>query len=476
MKFLKDKKFSTKVGFYFVGIIFACFCVTVGVRAFQIKKNNQISLLTQEESQNLEKIKKELYPEQFEILKNLPYKTNEVKLDVKAESAILVNVSNGNVVYQKNADQIIPPASMTKIAVMYVVGKRLEEKNISLDETVPLSKNCWACNMPPHSSLMFLGKNQIVTLRELLTGLSVCSGNDASYAIAEYLYGSMESFVVQMNYEMQNLGLEKTKFVETSGYSEVNQTTAREMAKLCTEYIRRFPKFVKEFHSVLDFTYPKEKNLAPQDRNKSRVQDFSNGIPESITMPITQKNTNPLLGKLDGCDGLKTGYIEESGYNLALTVVRNGMRFLSVTMKGPGTNVQEGQAGRVHDGNEIMEWAFKTFTEYKNPYVLRNYSIPLVKAKETRVLLTPAFSPKSLLVPSYMLKESSDPLAEVKTDVEFPTYISGKTKAGTIYGKIVYSVKGVVLQEIPLMCDRNIQKANIFIRLADSVAQFVLML
>lgn len=475
MKFLKDKSIQVKVSVFTVGIIFAVFLFTVAIRAVQIKKNNSFEPLSQNQAETLEAIKKSSYPEQYKTLKKLPYNTTDVKLNVKAESAILVNTNTGNIVYEKNADQVIPPASLTKIAVMFVVGKEIESGKVSLDDIVPLSESSWACNMMPHSSLMFLGKNQIVTLRELLTGLSVCSGNDASYAIAEYISGGMEEFLDRMNFEVKNLGLEKTHFVEASGYSEENTTTAREMAVLCTEYILRFPHFIKEFHSVLDFSYPKEHNLAPEDKNKARSQDFSNGIPQNITMQITQKNTNPLLLELEGCDGLKTGFIEESGYNLALTVIRNGMRFLSVTLKGPGKNLIEGQEGRKADGKEIMEWAFKTFVEYKNPYILRDYSIPLVKAKQTRSILTPAYKPKALLVPFYMIKESPDPLSEIKTDVEFPKYISGKVEAGTEFGKIIYSVNGIILEEIPLIADRTIEKSNFFISIADSLAQFSLL-
>ena len=135
----------------------------------------------------------------------------------------------------------------------------------------------------------------------------------------------------------------------------------------------------------------------------------------------------------------------------------------------------EGQEGRKADGKEIMEWAFKTFVEYKNPYILRDYSIPLVKAKRTRSILTPAYKPKALLVPFYMIKESPDPLSEIKTDVEFPKYISGKVEAGTEFGKIIYSVNGIILEEIPLIADRTIEKSNFFISIADSLAQFSLL-
>ena len=136
---------------------------------------------------------------------------------------------------------------------------------------------------------MFLGKGQNVTLEELLLGLSICSGNDAAYALAYITCGSMETFVERMNQVAENLGLQNTHFVESSGYSENNTTTAKEMAAFCRIYIKNHPESIKRFHSVLDFTYPKKHNLA--DGDVIQAQDFSKGIPEHITMPVTQKNT-----------------------------------------------------------------------------------------------------------------------------------------------------------------------------------------
>lgn len=481
MKKFKDLKFPVKAGILTAGLIFGAYLITVGVRGCEIRKNNEVTPLTQEQQGHLENLLKTGWPEKYQILTKLPYNVKPVELDVKAKAAIVLDAANGNVIWEKNADTIIPPASMTKIAVMYVIGQEIEKGTCTLDDVVPLPPQCWACNMPPHSSLMFLGKNQKVTLRELMTGLAVCSGNDASYAIAYYLYGGIEPFIEKMNAEVKKLGLTKTHFIETSGYSEKNITTAREMAALSREYIRRFPSFVKEFHSALDFSYPKESNLAPEDRGKPRAQDFSKGFPEHITMEITQKNTNPLLGKLSGCDGLKTGYIDESGYNLILTAVRENLRFLSVTMGGPGNSTKEGQAGRVHDGTEIMEWAFRTFAEYKNPYILRAYSIPLVKARETRALLVPAYKPEALLVPFSLIEKSPDPLSAIKTDVTIPPYLSGAVSEGETYGSIRYYVEtkegtSITLEEIPLVSDRNIKRAGFWIDAADSLAQFALLL
>lgn len=406
------------------------------------------------------------------ILKPLPYRTKPFSLDVRAESAICIDVLNGNIVYEKNADEVIPPASMTKLFLMYVVFEEIEKGNASLDDIVPLVPESWASNMPPHSSLMFLGKNQTVTLDELLTGLAVCSGNDASYAVAYYLSGGMEKFIEKMNRVASGLNLVNTHFVESSGYSEKNTTTAREMASFCREYLRRFPHSVK-YHSALSFSYPKEKNLAPEDKGKPRFQDFSEGIPDNITMQITQNNTNPLLSVLKGCDGLKTGYIDESGYNLALTCRRDGIRFLSVTMKGKGSTTSEGQQGRVRDGTEIMEWAFRTFREYKNPLVLRSYVIPVFNAEYPRINLVPAYVPECLLVPSSLAENPGRAEEEVSVDVEFPDFIKGNVVRGEVYGKIKYSLGGTLLETVPLVAERDLEKSCWLFSAADFIAEII---
>ena len=266
--------------------VFGSFFIFTGIRSAQFKKLTAVEPVPYE------------YNEKKELLQPLPYTLPELGINVGAESAILIDVSNGQIVYEKNADKLIPPASMTKLFAMYVVEQEVAAGRLHYNDIIPLPPECWACNMPPHSSLMFLGKGQIVTLEELLLGLSICSGNDAAYALAFAVCGSMEEFVERMNKVAAEAGLSHTHFVESSGYSEKNITTAREMAAFCRLYILEHPDSLKRFHSVPSFTYPKEKNMAPGDRYGA--QDWSNGLPEKITMGITQENTNPLLGRMAG--------------------------------------------------------------------------------------------------------------------------------------------------------------------------------
>ena len=441
-----------------LALLIICFCAYTASRAYDFKKTQNAQPLTSEENQALSELLNNQYPEEHKVLKRLPYNIGQSLLDIWAKSAILLDVSNGNILYEKNADAIIPPASMTKLFAMYVVEEEIAKGRFSYDQIIPLPAESWACNMPPHSSLMFLGKGQRVTMEELLLGLSICSGNDAAYALAYTVSGTMEAFVEQMNLVARELGLENTHFVESSGYSELNQTTAREMAEFAAIYLRRHPDSLHRFHSVLDFTYPKARNLAPGD--KPQAQDFSQGLPQKITMAITQENTNPLLGKLQGCDVLKTGYIDESGYNLALTAIRGETRFLSVTMGGPGNNAKEGQAGRVHDGTELMEWAFSNFADTSlevkvHPYLVRSFN-----ASEKMLRLVPAFTESTFTVPYVSGSNMTENLDSVRIEVQLPDYTWGSVEQGSVQGKIVISVADYILQEIPLVADRSLSKRN----------------
>lgn len=447
-----------------------------GVRSYKFANLTEAIPLSTDDSQVLSLLLKADYSDRNEILQNLPYNISIPALDVGAEAAILVDVTTGNILYEKNADKVIPPASMTKLFSLYVVEEEIEKGNISYDQIIPLPKESWACNMMPHSSLMFLGEGQIVTLEELLLGLSICSGNDAAYALAYTICNSMEEFVQKMNDVAAKYGLEHTHFVESSGYSELNTTTAREMAAFCRIYLKKYPESLERYHSVEEFTYPKEKNLAPGD--SLVAQDFSQGLPRHITMPITQKNTNPLLGtmrKLTGeptailCDGLKTGYIDESGYNLSLTAHNSTDRFLSVTMGGQGRNTMEGQRGRVHDGTVLMTWGFESFAAYKDFILPKNYFVKAYGTKEMAVNLVPAFDIDGVCVPFVTGNNVLESVKAVSISVDVPDQLSFEDGIimGQQFGSIKFRIGDAVLDEIPLVADRTVTKAGWPLSFAD---------
>lgn len=458
------KLLGLRIGIFFVTALLFCAVGLVAIRNSkfnQLKQADQISYL---EQVALRTVLESEYSEQYKIIHNLPYNYSNPDLSVLAKAAILIDVNSGDILYSKNADEIIPPASMTKLFAMYVVDREVAMGNLKYDQIIPIPEEALACNMPPHSSLMFLGEGQKVTLEELLLGLSICSGNDAAYALAYTICGTMEAFVERMNQVALDLGLKNTHFVESSGYSELNTTTPREMAEFCRVYLLEHPDSLKKFHGVKSFTYPKKQNMAPGDIYSA--QDWSNGLPRHITMGITQNNTNPLLGILKGCDGLKTGYIDESGYNLALTASRNGTRFLSVTMMGPGRSTSEGQQGRIQDGTTLMEYGFKNFADFTQVQAVTSYFVKDYGTKELAINAVPAYPVNAICMPYTDLGTNYE---NITVGIELPENIIGSVEKGQILGQVKYFYKDQLIQSIPLVADRTTTQENFLISFADKL-------
>lgn len=443
----------------FLPIIIIVSCIVLCCGAFFLYvdglKNPSYAEISQEELVAFQQVKNTLYPQY--IVSALPYPVTPANLTVHSGSAILIDAATGSILYEKNADAVIPPASMTKLVVMYVVFQEIATGRISLDDVVPLPPESWAVNAPPQSSLMFLAKGQIVTLRELLLGLAVASGNDAAMAVAHYVSGSVDTFVQRMNREMELLGLEKTRFVEPSGYSELNLTTPREFAAFARVYLSRYPESLENFHSQPSISYPQEHNLAEWHKGEGKNQ------------PIFQQSTNKLLGVLPGCDGLKTGFIYESGYNLSLTAQRGKTRFISITMKGPGTGSVEGNRYRVADGTTLMEWAFSCFaTHFKQN--IKPVSVPVLGGGKNKVSVVPAHT-TPLTVPA-LFKEQSPSMAAsaITTQISIPAYVHAPLQTGDVVGKVTYVLGDVVLEEVPLIAVTSVEKGNGFKQLVDKLA------
>ncbi|MBQ6782245.1 MAG: D-alanyl-D-alanine carboxypeptidase [Treponema sp.] len=446
------------------GVALGMLVLALGILRFCIYVNNfqhteRVTSPTGEQQAYLTDYLNQTYPaKRQQILRGLPYSTTPAALDVFAESAILIDTANGCVLYEKNADEAIPPASITKLFVMYIAFQEIEAGKISLDDIVPLPENSWAVNLPSDASLMFLGQGQTVTLRELMEGLAIASGNDAAIAVATYISGSVRDFVVRMNEEAQKLGLRYTHFEEPSGYSEKNITTARELATFARVYINRYPQSLTDFHSVLEIAYPKKENLAPWQKDRGD------------RAAIHQKNTNVLLRTLEGCDGLKTGFIYESGFNIALTAKRNGIRYLSVTMRGPGKNSKEGNVYRQKDGTLLMEWAFASFADYiPLEHIAPAYTMAVTGAKGKFVRLVPAWT-NVISVPHLYGDTAQDSARLVTVELTKPNFIYGGTMAGETYGRICYKLGSIVLEEVPLVADRTIERAGIWGRFWGTVA------
>ncbi len=369
----------------------------------------------------------------------------------RARSAIVVSVATGEVLLERNADESIPPASMTKLVAMYVALDAARSGEISLDDAFEPPPDSWAVNLPPRSSLMFLGEGQVVTTRELLSGMASVSGNDAAIAIAHLVSGSVTDFVGRMNETVEALGLVKTRFFEPSGLSERNSTTAREFASFCLAYLSEFPETLAAFHSLRDFAYPLDRNY-PDGRRAATVW---------------QPATNRMLGTLPGCDGLKTGYIDESGYNIALTATRDGERYLAVIMGGAGADSREGNRIRTEDGTAIMDWAFANWTTLALGDV---EPVPVTVWGGGSLFAIPAGA-GAVTVPSV----PSDGIpphggvvdARVVTDQD----LAAPVRAGDVVGCVEYSIDGRVAYRRPLVADRTIRESSPPVRALDAIAK-----
>ncbi|MBQ4235606.1 MAG: D-alanyl-D-alanine carboxypeptidase [Treponema sp.] len=442
----KAKKGPNKFLLIFLILILA-YVISVTVTVKNTLNVKPLGSRTEAQEKYLEQVLDQKFPERTSIeLYKSPFEIEPDDLSMNAESAIIIDVATGEILYEKDADLEIPPASMTKIVEMYVVLDAVENGLVSLDDTVPLPSESWEENIPWDASRMHLAKGQKVTLRELLLGLAICSGNDASVAVATYISGSMDSFVARMNEAVESMGLTKTSFVESSGYSEENMTTAREFATFARQYIKRFPYALEEFHSQPKIRYPEQKNM-PEGKE---------------AVPYTQQNTNKLLDEIPGCDGLKTGYIDESGYNISVTAEQNGTRFLSVTMGGPGMNMIEGNKYRVEDNKRLFDFAFENFADYHAPKGENSheYTRGIFGGKENAVKLVPALD-ETFAVP-ILADPDTEKVQTVTTEVSIPDYLFGRVECGTQYGTISYKSNGVTLRTIPLVADRTVEAGNIF--------------
>ncbi|MDR1249273.1 MAG: D-alanyl-D-alanine carboxypeptidase [Treponema sp.] len=365
---------------------------------------------------------------------------------IDSPSAALIDAATGTTLYLKNGNTPIPPASLTKLMTAHIALWEVEAGRASLDEIVPLPPESWAKNQPPRSSLMYLEEGQIVSLRELLLGLAVPSGNDAAVAVALRFSPTVQDFVDRMNAEARRLGLRETRFVEPSGISEDNWTTAVEFAAFCREYIERHPNSLRDFHSAPEFAYPLAANVAPPLRSNVRIW--------------RQRNHNALLNLVEGVDGLKTGYIDEAGYNIALTAARQETRLVAVILGAPAHG---GSRIRDADGERLLNWGFDHFkTLWPDPP-----EIPQARIWKGALKWAEAVPGEPL--PFTALADRGQNL---RWEAVLNSPLVAPLKQGDELGTLVLSDQEGELRRIPLLAEEDIKQGNIFKRAWDSLGLF----
>jgi serine-type D-Ala-D-Ala carboxypeptidase (penicillin-binding protein 5/6) len=364
-----------------------------------------------------------------------------------ARSAILLEAVTGTVLFQQDADLPIPPASLTKLMTLHIALSEIEAGRLSPAEEIVPGPHSWAKNMPPHSSLMFLGPDQRLTVRQLLEGLVVVSGNDAAVAVAERVAGSVPAFVAMMNSEAGREGYRVMHFTEPAGLSAANEVTAREYAAFCRVFITLHPDALRTLFSLRRFTYPLPENI-------------TNG---SLQEPITQANRNTLLGRYAGLDGLKTGFIDESGYNMAATAVRGGMRLIAVVLGVPDAGGVSGDTLRAMDSAAVLDYGFAAFTTVTPAYA-PPAAVRIWKGRQRS--LVPVVSTQPLVA---VRKTDA---GRVTTIVDEAREIVAPVRAGQDLGQVSVMLDGKSIARFPLKAADGVPSGGVLRRALDSVALF----
>lgn len=253
--------------------------------------------------------------------------------EISAKQAILIDAKTGEVLYDKAANELMPPASMSKLMTVYTVFEALANGEYDLYDTFEVSEKAWRMG----GSKMFVEVRKRVSIEDLLRGVIVSSGNDACVVIAEGIGGTEEHFAATMTERAREIGMEQSTFKNATGWPDPeHMMTPAELAHLAKLIINQFPQYYRYF-AEREFTY---------------------GVDITSGKPIVQPNRNLILGSVPGADGLKTGHTEASGYGLTASAERDGMRLILVV------NGLTSERARARESERFLEWGFRTFKTY----------------------------------------------------------------------------------------------------------------
>jgi D-alanyl-D-alanine carboxypeptidase (penicillin-binding protein 5/6) len=342
---------------------------------------------------------------------------------IAANSFILQDYHTGKVLAENNADAKLAPASLTKIMTVYVVFREISNGHLHLDDKVTISQKAWRTT----GSKMFVDVNTQVAVEDLLKGVIIQSGNDASVALAEHVAGNELTFADMMNQHAQRLGMANSHFENSDGLPSPNHyTSARDLAILTTALIKEFPDYYRWF-SQKDFTYNK----------------------------ITQQNRNMLLSRDESVDGVKTGHTEEAGYCLVASALRNDMRLISVVMGTKSVHA------RANENQNLLNYGFRFFESHR-----------VVQAKtslsETRVWKGDATTLPLGLNEDLYVTIPRRQFSDVKTAITVDKTISAPVKEGDKLGSVTVTLKDQVLATKDLLALKTINPGNIIRKLYDS--------
>ena len=350
--------------------------------------------------------------------------------ELNNKSYVLMDYETGQILASKNENEKLAPASMTKMMTSFIIEQKLLAGELTEDEKVRMNESAW-CRGSSSESCMYVPLNGTATALEMLRGIIIQSGNDASKAMAEHIAGNEGTFVHMMNPEAKRIGMTNTSFMNSTGMpAEGHYSTAKDMATLAQHIIHDSSKYYP-IYSEKEFTF--------------------NGI--------KQGNRNALLYTDPSVDGLKTGHTDEAGYCLTTSAKRGPMRLISVIFGAP--SMQE----RATQTREILAWGYANF-ETKNVQaanqVLAKSKVWFGKESDVQIGLAETFN---VTMPKGQANA-------IKTQLVVQPKLTAPLKKGQVVGKYVASLDGKVIAEKPLVALKDVEEAGFFARMLDHIKQF----
>jgi D-alanyl-D-alanine carboxypeptidase (penicillin-binding protein 5/6) len=343
---------------------------------------------------------------------------------IKVSSYIVMDFNSGNILLEKNMEKKLPPASLTKIMTVYVVASELANGKISLEDEVLVSEKAWRTV----GSRMFVEVGKKIKLEELLHGVIIQSGNDASVALAEHVSGTEGVFADLMNKHADRIGMINSHFVNSTGLpNPENYTTSNDMAKLAQALIRDYPELYS-LHKIKEYSF--------------------NGI--------KQNNRNILLWRDRSVDGIKTGHTKEAGYCLVASAVRDGMRLISVVMGADGKNA------RAKNSQAILNYGFRFFETHKLYSVGDLIATAKIWKAEIDTVNLSINKNLYITIPRGQY-EKLEPIVEVEKLIMAPV------SQGDQKGVLNIMLKDKNIKTVPLFALSSVAKGNVFDRLKDEV-------
>tara|TARA_B100001540_G_scaffold27744_1_gene23397 strand:+ start:1246 stop:2376 length:1131 start_codon:yes stop_codon:yes gene_type:complete len=346
-------------------------------------------------------------------------------LETPAKQVILVDYDTGNILFEKNADERMFPSSMSKIMTIYNVFQALKDGSLQLKDNFRVSRKAWKKG----GSKMFLRAGSRVNVEDLIRGVIVQSGNDASIVLAEGLSGSEGAFSDSLNENAKKLGMDSSNFLNASGWPDPEHyTTARDLSKVTIATIQNFPKYY-HFYSQKTFTYA----------------------------GIKQNNRNPALYKDIGADGLKTGHTAAAGYGLAASAIRNGRRLVLI-LNGLKTSRQ-----RSLESERILDWGYRVFSNYKifKPRQIVTHA-KVWMGDKSRVGL--------VLDKGLVMSLRKNIIDKINIKAVFNEPVPAPISKGDQIGKLLVSVPGKNQLEIPMYASQGVAKLGWFYRIGAAIS------